>query len=322
MKAVMLVPGPGGAAIDICDVPMPTIGARDVLVRVKATALNRGEIAGRRRMKSGKPYICGIELAGEVADVGAAVTGFRVGDRVMGQIRRAIAEYAVADQDSLMPVPEHLDWTQAAALPNTLITCHDALVTNGRLQPGESVLINAGSSGIGIAAIQIARFLGAGTVIASSRSPEKLPALRQLGADATIDLSRKSLTDGVREATDGGGVNLIIDSVGGPDFPDNMAALAVKGRLVSVGRLGGDLSEINLDLIALKRLKIIGVTFRTRDAAETIACAQACARDLLPAVTSGAILPVVDRVYPVDEIDAAHCYMETDAHTGKIVLTL
>lgn len=316
-----MVPGPDGAAIAFRDVPEPTVGADHVLVQVRATALNRGEIIGRRRMTGGKPYIGGIELAGKVVATGDAVTKFKKGDRVMEQIRCAIAEYAVASEASLMPVPERLGWAEAAAFPNTLITAHDALVTNGLLRRGETVLINAGSSGIGVAAIQIARFLGAGTIIASSRSPDKFPALEALGATALIDLSRQSIAKGVEEATKGEGVDLIIDSVGGPDFPDNMAALAVQGRLVSVGRLGGDLSEINLDLIALKRLKIIGVTFRTRDAAETIACTQACAKDLLGALNDGTINPVVDRIFPIQEIDAAHRYMEMDRHTGKIVLT-
>ncbi|MBT5664069.1 MAG: zinc-binding dehydrogenase [Rhodospirillaceae bacterium] len=326
MKAVMLIPGPDGGRIEVQDAPQPTPGPRDVLIKVKATAINRGEVAGRRGLKTGDPVISGIELAGEVAGVGAGLDGgatdFKVGDRVMGQVRGCNADFAVADRDLLMPVPDHLDWVQAASLPNVLVTAHDAIVTNGVLTAGETVLVNAGSSGIGIAAIQIARALGAGTIIATSRGPEKLAALEALGADVRVDLSSESIIDAVAAATDGKGVDLIIDSVGAPALADNIEVLGLKGRLIGVGRLGGSMAEIDLNAVALKRLRIIGVTFRTRNDEEKRACARACAADLQAALSDGAIQPVVDRVFPIEELDAAHRYMESNAHTGKIVITL
>ncbi|MBT5108078.1 MAG: zinc-binding dehydrogenase [Rhodospirillaceae bacterium] len=322
MKAVMLIPGPEGGRIEVQDAPQPTPGPRDVLIKVKATAINRGEVVGRRGLKTGDPVISGIELAGEVEKTGVDAGSFKVGDRVMGQVRGCNADFAVADRDLLMPVPDHLDWVQAASLPNVLVTAHDAIVTNGVLTAGETVLVNAGSSGIGIAAIQIARALGAGTIIATSRGPEKLAALEALGADVRVDLSSESIIDAVAAATDGKGVDLIIDSVGAPALADNIEVLGLKGRLIGVGRLGGSMAEIDLNAVALKRLRIIGVTFRTRNDEEKRACARACAADLQAALSDGAIQPVVDRVFPIEELDAAHRYMESNAHTGKIVITL
>jgi NADPH:quinone reductase len=321
MKAVFFIPGPEGGVVELGDAPKPNVGPDDVLIRVKATGLNRGELVRRRTMKSGAPKISGAELSGEVVETGASVAGFKTGDRVMGQTQGCNAEFAVAHHGLLTLVPDHLDWVQAAALPNTLVTAHDAIVTNGVLQPGESVLVNAGSSGIGIAAIQIAKAMGAGTVIATSRGRGKLPALTALGADHVVDLSSESLEDAVAGATEEG-VNLIIDSVGATDFTANMECLAIKGRLIGIGRLGGAMAEIDLNKIAFKRIRIIGVTFRTRSAAEKIACARACFGDLAGPLRDGAIKPVVDQVFPLEELDAAHRYMETNAQTGKIVITL
>jgi NADPH:quinone reductase-like Zn-dependent oxidoreductase len=322
MKAAMLIPGPEGGKIEVRDAPTPTPGLREVMIKVKATAINRGEVAGRRNFKSGAPVISGIELAGEVVGLGEGAADFKVGARVMGQVRGCNADYAVANEGLLMAVPDHLDWVQAASLPNVLVTAHDAIVTNGTLAVAETVLVNAGSSGIGIAAIQIARALGAGTIIATSRGPGKLTALEALGADVRVDLSSQSIVDVVSAATGGKGVDLIIDSVGAPAFAENLEILGLQGRLIGVGRLGGKMSEIDLDTIALKRLRIIGVTFRTRSDAEKLACARACAADLAGPLRDGAIQPVVDRVFPLEDLDAAHRYMESNAHTGKIVITL
>ncbi|MGY8959569.1 MAG: quinone oxidoreductase family protein, partial [Alphaproteobacteria bacterium] len=193
MKAVFFNPGPQGGVVELGDAPKPETGPDDVLIRVKATALNRGELVRRRGMTTGAPMISGAELAGEVVETGANVQGFTTGDRVMGQARGCNAEYAVAHHGLLTLVPDHLDWVQAASLPNVLVTAHDALITNGGMQAGESVLVNAGSSGIGIASIQIAKAMGAGTVIATSRHGDKLPALTALGADHVVDLSAESL---------------------------------------------------------------------------------------------------------------------------------
>ena len=322
MKAAYYKPSPDGGVVEFDDAPKPEPGPDEVLVRVKATGLNRGEVVRRRGYTSGEPVISGAELAGEVVENGPGAGDFSPGDRVMGQVAGCNAEFVVANQGLLARIPDHLDWVQAAALPNSLVTAHDAIISNGELQPGESVLINAGSSGVGVAAIQIAKAMGAERVIATSRSAEKLPALIALGADVVIDLSSQSSTDAVAAATVGAGVDLIIDSVGAADFSDNMKNLAIQGRLIGVGRLGGAMAEIDLNQIAFKRIRIIGVTFRTRSPAEKIACSRACYADLAGPMRDGIIKPLVDRVFPLEELDAAHGYMESNAQTGKIVMTL
>ena len=322
MRAVMMVPGPEGASMEVCEVPEPVAAANEVVVAVRAAALNRGEIARRRSLMSGEPAISGIECAGEVVAVGDGVTSVDVGARVMAQAARCYAERVAIDAGLLMPVPESFSWEEAGGFPNTFVTAHDAIATNGRLTPGESVLVNAASSGIGVIALQIARHIGARPVIATTRSPSKVGALGKLGADEVIDSGQASAAEEIRHATEGRGVDLIVDSVGAAAFAVNMEILGIGGRLVGVGRLGGRNAEIDLDLLALKRIQLIGVTFRTRNHDEKLACTAACLEDLGGPLAEGVFRPVVDRVFPLAEIDAAHRYMEADSHLGKIVLTL
>lgn len=322
MKAVRIFPGAEGGTLKIVDVPTPVPAAGQILVRVRASGLNRGEINIVKRARDGHPLPAGVEFAGEVAAVGAEVSGWDAGDRVIGHGNGGQAEYVLADPLALIRVPGTLPWVQAAALPNVLITAHDALVTNGQLKPGETVLVNAASSGIGLAAIQIARVMGAGMVIATSRSAAKVEQLRQLGIEHVIDISRQDQLEAVMKLTDNRGADIIIDSVGGTVFDTNLRCLAVKGRLVNIGRLGSSTATINLDLLWLRRLKLIGVTFRTRTEAERLACVQACANDLAPHLNAGRLSLPIDRSYPLEDIAQAHAYMETDQHIGKIVLTV
>lgn len=322
MRAVMMVPGSTGAAMELREVPEPTPGPREVIVAVRAAALNRGEIARRRTLTRGEPVISGIECAGEVVALGDEVTTVATGVRVMAQAARCYAERVAIDERLLMPVPDAFSWEEAGAFPNTFVTAHDAIVTNGGLARGESVLVNAASSGIGVIAIQIAKHCGASPVIATTTSPTKIPALEQVGADIVIDVASVSAQEDIRHATSGRGVDLVVDSVGAAAFSANMGALSIGGRLIGVGRLGGRHAEIDLDLLALKRLKLIGVTFRTRSTEEKLACTSACLRDLGRPLAEGVFRPIIDRVLPLEEIDAAHRYMEQDAHLGKIVLSV
>jgi NADPH2:quinone reductase len=322
MRAVMLVPGPAGATAEVRDIPQPAPRPGEVLVKVHAAGVNRGEIAVRRGLRSGSPQQSGIEFAGEVTALGDGASGVGVGDRVMGHWRGGQAEHVAVDPRLLVPVPQRLSWIEAAAWLNVFVTAHDAMVTNAQLKPGESVLVNAASSGIGVAALQIARLLGARPVIGSSRSAAKRSQLARHGLEHGIDPADAGWPEAVKAATGGGGVDVVIDSVGGEALPGNIDCLALKGRLVSVGRLGALRGEIDLDRVALNRLHLIGVTFRTRSLAERIACVQACARDLLPALADGRIGPVIDRTFPLAGIAAAHDYMERDNHIGKIVLTV
>nr|WP_245178439.1 zinc-binding dehydrogenase [Cupriavidus sp. AcVe19-1a] len=290
------------------------------MVRVRAAGLNRGEINQAKELRSGNTITAGVEFAGEVADVGAGVSGWRKGDRVMGHGRGCQAEYVVADPLALMPVPDGLSWIDAAAFPNVFITAHDALVTNGRLVAGESVLVNGASGGVALAAIQIASLMGARPVIASSRSAAKLDKISQFGVDVGIDASRDDQVEAVMKATGNKGVDIIIDTVGGPVFEANMQSLAVKGRLVNIARLGSATAQIDLTQLWLKRLQLIGVTFRTRTEQERLECIQACARDMLPFLRAGRVRLPVDRTFAMTDIAAAHAYMKQEQHVGKIVL--
>jgi NADPH:quinone reductase-like Zn-dependent oxidoreductase len=327
MRAAVLVADEAGGTMAVRDLPTPEPGDGEVLVRVRATALNRGELLQRRRGRmaaapAGPPRPGGVEFAGEVERLGPSVAGVTPGDRVMGRAPASYAEFVVVDQRELMPVPAQMSWEEAAAIPNVFITAHDAIVTNGRLQPGESVLVNAASSGVGTAALQIAKLLGARPVIGSSGSAAKLERLRSLGMDVGISTSEGPITERVLEATGGAGVNLIIDNVGGSVLDENLRCMALEGRLISVGRTGAEKGELDMDLLALRRLRLIGVTFRTRTREEAIACSRRFAADLLPAFRDGRLRPVIDRVFPLEEIAAAQAYMESNAHLGKIVLRL
>ncbi|MCO4891675.1 zinc-binding dehydrogenase [Cupriavidus sp. WGtm5] len=322
MKAVRVVPGPEGGKVEVQDIPVPAAAAGQVLVKVRAAGLNRGEINQAKELRSGNTITTGVEFAGEVAEVGEGVNGWRVGDRVMGHGRGCQAEYVVADPMALIPVPDGLSWIDAAAFPNVFITAHDALVTNGRLVAGESVLVNGASGGVAMAAIQIASLMGARPVIASSRSAAKLDKISQFGVDVGIDASREDQVEAVMAATGNKGVDIIIDTVGGPVFEANMQSLAVKGRLVNIARLGSATAQIDLTQLWLKRLQLIGVTFRTRTEQERLECIQACARDMLPLLRAGRVRLPIDRTFAMTDIDAAHAYMKQDQHVGKIVLLI
>ena len=239
----------------------------------------------------------------------------------MGRAAGSYAEYVVASARALMRIPGGMGWAEAAAIPNVFVTAHDALVTNAAAMPGESVMVTAAPSGVGTAAIQIARYLGANPVLATTRSPAKAAALRALGAHEVVVTREPGWVDAVLGATAGRGVDVIIDHVGGPMLADNIQTLALKGRLVSVGRNAGRVGDCDLDEVARKRARIIGVTFRTRTPEESLACSERFAAHLLDAFGKGALKPVLDRTFPFERLADAHAYMLSDAQTGKIVLT-
>lgn len=320
--AVRIVPTEAGGRLEVHEVPRPVPGPGQVLVRVRAAGVNRGEVNQVRRATSGAPLPSGVEFAGEVAAVGASVAGWREGDRVMGHGPGGHAQHVLAAPDALMRVPAALDWVAAAAFPNVFVTAHDALVTNGALRAGEAVLVNAASSGIGTAAIQIARLLGATPVIATTRSADKLERLAGLGAEVGIDTASRSQVDAVMAATGGRGVDVVVDSIGGSVFEDNLRSMAVKGRLVNIGRMGGTEARIDLEILWLRRLKLIGVTFRTRSEQERLDCVQACARDLLPFLEAGRIALPVERTFPMAALADAHAMLEAGRHFGKLVLRM
>lgn len=323
MLAVVSTAGADGGRITVATIPVSVLTPDTVLVRVKATAVNRGEIAFRKAHRAGPPQVTGMEFAGVVEKAGSDVRGVRVGDRVMGRNSAAHAQYVVTDPRLLMPIPQQLSFEQAAAIPNVFVTAHDALVTNAHARPGEAVLVNAASSGVGTAALQIARQIGAGTVIAVSRDADKLARLsRLIGPFKSIATDHEELVPAVQRLTDGRGVDVVIDCVGASVLQANMDALALGGRLVSVGRIAETVGRIDMNLLALRRLQLIGVTFRTRSHAQQVDCVAAFWHDLGAALEQGQLVPVVHSVHRLADIEAAYAEMERNTAIGKIVLAV
>jgi NADPH2:quinone reductase len=325
MRAYYVVPGTNGGVFELRDTKPPEAQGPMVVVEVQAAGLNRGELltldAFRSDNRDLKPYPAGIEFAGQIAEVGPDATGWHVGERVMGRFPGAYSERLAVLSSMLYRVPDALSWAEAAAIPNVFVTAHDALATAARVRAGERVLITAGSSGVGTAAIQLARFLGASTVMTTTRSAAKAEALRELGADVVFDTTDPTWVTQLLELTDDEGVDVIIDQVGGPMLADNIEGLALQGRLVSVGRNGGGLGQLDLDRVALKRAHLIGVTFRTRTPQEAFLATEKCFEACLPAFRDGRLRPVVDRTFAFDQLAAAQQYMLGDEQIGKIVLT-
>jgi NADPH2:quinone reductase len=326
MIAIFLVPGPDGGVYEYREVPAPLPKGDLVLVKVRASGTNRGELLARPMFRSSnpalKPMPGGIEFAGEIVNVGPDATGWHVGERVMGRAPGSYAEFVAVNPAQLMRVPDSLSWAEAASIPNVFVTAHDAIATAAEFKSGESVMITAAASGVGTAATKLARFLGAKTIVATTRAAAKSDGLIAVGADLAIDVSKSGWVDQVIAATDKRGVDVIIDNVGGPMLADNIRALAIKGRLVSVGRNAGNVGQCDLDQVAIKRACIIGVTFRTRTPQESFLCSERFAANCLDAFRSGALKPVLDRTFPFDRIADAHAYMLSDAQVGKIVLTI
>jgi NADPH2:quinone reductase len=296
-------------------------------VRVRAAGLNRADLlmaAGHRHGKlGGAGAVAGLEWSGEVVEVGAEVRDFRTGDRVMCSGSGGYAEYAVTDWGRASPIPAgDMAFEQAATLPVALQTMHDALVTNGRLQAGESVLIQGASSGVGLMALQIARHKGAGMVIGTSTNAERRARLKDFGADLALDSRDPNWPDEVLKATDGKGAELIIDQISASVMNQNMRAAAILGRIINVGRLGSFRGEFDFDLHALKRIHYIGVTFRTRSVEEVREINRRMRADLWEAVETGRLHLPIDRTFPLDEAAAAQAHMRANRHFGKIVLTV
>lgn len=309
--------------LEILDIPQPKPRPFELFVKVKAAGLNRADLAAARGRGGhgaiGAPI--GLDWAGEIVEVGADAGGtFKPGDRVMCAGAGGYAEYAVCDWGRVVPIPNHMTFEDAATLPVALGTMHDALVTNGRLKVGESVLIQGASSGVGLMALQIAKLLGAKLVIGTSTSADRRGRLKDFGADLAVDTRDPNWPDLVLNATNGQGVNLIIDQVSGGLVNGNMKAAAILGRIVNVGRLGGGKAEFDFDLHAQRRVTYIGVTHRTRSIEELREETRAMWADLANAVTTARLRLPIDKRYPLDQAKAAQEYMRANQHFGKILL--
>ena len=311
----------GAMKVDLRDVPEPRPGPGQVLVRIRAAALNRGEfIAGHGLHAAGAAKPAGFEAAGEVAALGEGVTALRAGDRVMGRVDGAFSEAGTMWVDEAMRVPDALSWEQAAAFTVVHLTVHDALIAQGRLAAGEWMLVPGISSGVGVAALQVARALGART-IGLSGSMDKLARLRAMGLEVGIPIRGPGFVPSVREVVGERGVDLAVNPVGASVLPDCIELLGFEGRLATVGYVDG-LVSAPLDVLALhkKRLQLFGVSNKMRQMTQRIAAVRALARDLLPMAADGRISPVVDRVFDFAELPAAQRAMEGNTQLGKIVL--
>src|SRR5499427_1458073 len=322
MKAYVY--GAGGAAIS--DVPKPSPKGTQVLVKVHACGLNRADLGMTKGHAHGSAggvgAVLGMEWSGEVAELGPEAKGVQVGDRIMGSGGAAFAEYTLADHGRLFRSPSNMNFEEAATLPVALTTMHNAVVTNGALKAGQSVLIQGASSGVGLMAMQIAKLKGASLIIGSSTDPMRRSRLREFGANLAIDSSDLDWVDQVLKATNGDGVDLIVDQISGKVANQNLAATKVKGRIVNVGRLGGNRSEFNFDLHAARRIKYIGVTFRTRTIEEIREIFDEVRKDIWGAVESRKLQLPIDKVYKFADIGNAFEHMEANKHLGKIVVTL
>jgi NADPH2:quinone reductase len=309
--------------LEVLEIPQPKPRPFELLVKVNAAGLNRADL-GAAHGSGGHGTVgatVGLDWAGDVVEVGSDAGGaFKPGDRVMCAGAGGYAEFAVCDWGRVVPIPSHMTFEDAATLPVALGTMHDALVTNGHLKAGDSVMIQGASSGVGLMALQIAKFLGAKLVIGTSTSPDRRARLKEFGADLAVDTKDPNWTKQVLSATNGEGVNLIIDQVSGSLFNGNMKATAVLGRIVNVGRLGGGKAEFDFNLHAQQRITYIGVTHRTRSVDELREETRAMWADLANAVTTGKLRLPVDKLYPLSEAKAAQEYMRANQHFGKILL--
>lgn len=320
MRAV--VSTPDGPALR--EIPDLSPGTGQILIRVRAASLNRADLAMLRGAAHGRVggmgSPLGLEWAGEVVGIGPEVADRQIGDRVMGASGGAFAEYTLAASPLISAIPANLSFEEAATLPVALRTMHDAIRTNGMLRAGQSVLIQGASSGVGLMGMQMAKLLGAGLVIGSSSTAERRARLAEFGADLAVDTGSRDWVDIVREATGDKGVDLLIDQVAGPLMNGNLRATRIGGRIVNVGRLGGMRGEFDFDLHALRRITYIGVTFRTRSAAEVAEIVAAAAEDLDAALAGNALRLPIDSIYPLEEAPAALEHMAKNGHFGKIVL--
>jgi NADPH:quinone reductase len=304
------------------DARIPQPGPGQVLLKMRAAGLNRGEFIPGGLVKGSASKPAGIEGAGVVSELGPGVEGLRVGDRVMGRCAGAFSEYAVMDAREALPVPPGLSMEAAASVPLTCLVVHDMLVTQGRLQAGEWLLVTGVSSGVGVASLQAAKAMGA-RVIGTSGSPEKLARLKDLGLDLGLHTRAPDFAAQVMEATGGQGVALVVNTVGGSVFAECVRTLAFEGRLATVGYVDHTLkAEIDLQALHVKRLTLFGVSNKMRSADQRAAGVPAFVADWLPALADGRIRPVVDRVFAFEDAVAAQACMQANQHLGKIVLKI
>ncbi len=333
MRAIVITRAGGPDVLAVAERPTPTPGMGEVLIRVHATALNRADLMQRRGgyppPPGAPPDIPGLEYAGEVVALGPGARERALGERVFGLVGGgAYAEYVVAHERTTVRIPDALDWTDAAAVPEAFMTAHDALA-QARARAGDVVLVHAAASGVGLAAVQLATALGM-RALGTARSASKLEAVRAHGAAGTLAIPpdashdaealRALLVDFARAHSDGRGADVVIDLVGGPYVDASLHALANQGRHILVGLVAGRSGPIDFGRILSARLTLRGTVMRARPLEERITTARRFAHEVLPLLAAGTVRPTIDRIFPIEEAAAAHEHLETDATTGKVVL--
>jgi putative PIG3 family NAD(P)H quinone oxidoreductase len=322
MRAVVVTEYGGPEVLTVAEVPDPVAGADDILVRVAHTAVNRADTLQRQGAypdpRRREFEIPGLEFAGTVAAVGERVTLWKPGDRVMGiESGACYAQYVVTHERQALPIPASIDLAEAAAIPEVFLTAWDALVVQGGLTSGRWALVHAGASGVGTAAIQIARAIGAR--VAVTCSAPKMAACRDLGADLVLERSPSDWASALRSAVPDG-VDVILDVVGGEEANRNLSSIRPQGTIVQVGLMGGAQTPVNLGLLLVKRVHWIGTTLRARPVEQKVALSQRFIAEILPRFDDGSLRPVVDTRFALDDIADAHRRMEADANIGKILV--
>ncbi|MFL6229418.1 MAG: NAD(P)H-quinone oxidoreductase [Pyrinomonadaceae bacterium] len=328
MRAVVIAGHGGVENLEVREVERPRAEGDRVLVRVRAAALNRADLLQRRGRYPAPPgalqEVPGLEFAGEIVECGAEARAWKSGERVFGiTAGGAQAEYAVVPESALARVPDNLSWEEAAAVPEAFITAHDAMFTQGRLTIGERVAVHAAGSGVGLAALQLARAAGA-QVFGTARTAAKLERAREYGLDEGVVVAGdpQVFADAVRERTAGAGIDLILDLVGASYLAANLDALAPRGRLILVGTMGGAAAELNFGVVMSKRLRLRGTVLRGRSTEEKARAVRLFAAQVVPLIARAVMRPVVDSVFDMADVRAAHTRMETNESFGKIVLTV
>jgi NADPH2:quinone reductase len=321
---VIAIRAPGGPEVLVPEQrPLPQLADGEVLVKVAAAGVNRPDVMQRRGLyppPKGATDIPGLEIAGEVVALGAAVRRWKLGDKVMALVvGGGYADYCPAHESHALPIPPGITEVEAAAIPETFFTVWHNTFERGRLQAGETLLVHGGSSGIGTTAIQLAKAFGA-RVITTAGSAEKCAACRRLGADVAVNYKSEDFVAATKAATDGKGANVILDMVGGDYIARNYEAAAVDGRVVQIAFQGSSKATVDFHRIMLKRLVHTGSTLRARAVPDKGAIARAVEEHVLPLIAAGKVKPLIDSTFPLVQAAAAHARMESSAHIGKIVL--
>jgi NADPH:quinone reductase len=310
----------GDKGAEIRDLPKPTPAANDVVIRARASSLNRADLLAASR---GGGARLGLECAGEIEAVGSGVSGIKPGDRVLASAAGGFAEYVLTDAGRVHRIPaNNMTYEQAACLPVALQTMHNAIITAGRMKRGDTLLMQGASSGVGLMGMQIGKLMGASLVIGTSTNPQRRARLKEFGCDLALDSGDSKWPEAVKKATGDKGVDVIVDMVSGAVASQNLDAAAVLGRIVNVGRLGGNTGAFNFDVHALKRIDYIGVTFRTRSIDEIREINRLMRADLWPAVEAGKLSLPIYKTYKLGDIADALALMKANQHFGKIVISI